>query len=165
MKTVTCTVCDKSYTEDIPKLTTHSYDNGVTLKYPTCNSMGTKTYTCTVCGETKTETIPVREDHGLEKYVQKSPDCGETGIMCYYCVYCDYTYTEEIPMLTEHSYSDGVCTVCGGRDPDYVEPTEPEPEPTEPGDPGEDKDNGGFFAAIAAFFEAIFRVLFWFLYL
>ena len=118
----------------------HSYDNGVETKAPTCKETGVKTFTCTVCGD---------------------------------------SYTEELAKLTDHSYADGVCTVCGGEDPTYVPPTEPtepptdpsEPtDPTEPGvdtptEPNEDKEEGGFFAAIAAFFEAIFRILFFFLYL
>ena len=98
--------------------------------------------------------------------------------MSYTCTICGDSYTEEIAKTNDHSYADGVCTVCGGEDPTYVPPTEPtepptdpsEPtDPTEPGvdaptEPGKDEE-GGFFAAIAAFFEAIFRILFFFLYL
>ena len=32
--------------------------------------------------------------------------------------------------MEDHQYVDGVCTVCGAKDPDYVEPTQ-KPEPTE----------------------------------
>ena len=97
----------------------------------------------------------------------KDATCKETGIKTFSCTVCGDSYTEEIAVSTEHSYTDGVCTVCGGSDPDYVAPSDPvEPDvdkPTEPETPSEEPKT--FFEAIAAFFENLFRILFFFLYL
>ena len=42
-----------------------------------------------------------------------------------------YTDTKDVAdiALKEHNFKDGVCTVCGAKDPGYVEPTQ-KPEPT-----------------------------------
>ena len=178
VKTYTCTVCGTTKTETIAKLTTHSYDNGQVTKAATCKEDGIKTFTCTVCGATKTEGIAKLTSHNYDNgTVTKEATCKEDGVKTYTCTICGDTKAESIAKLTTHSYSDGVCTVCGDSDSNYVPPTEPtepapteptptEPdvEPTEPEEPDEEKPLG-FFEAIAVFFEAIFRVLFWFLYL
>ena len=80
VKTYTCTVCNATKTEDVPKLTEHSYgdwsklddeyhhrtcvcsdeqkeahkwDDGVVTVEPTVDKDGTRTLTCTVCGAKK----------------------------------------------------------------------------------------------------------------
>ena len=45
VKTYTCTTCGDSYTEEIAKLTAHSYENG----------------TCTVCGGSDPDYVPPTE--------------------------------------------------------------------------------------------------------
>ncbi|MBE6925401.1 MAG: hypothetical protein E7461_01025 [Ruminococcaceae bacterium] len=54
-----------------------------------------------------------------------------------------------------HSYVDGVCTICGGEDPDHAAPTEPtDPsEPTDPTEPGANEEDMlvVFFAEIVKF--------------
>ncbi len=54
----TCEDCADTKTEEIPKLTEHTWDEGKVTKDPSESSEGTKTYTCTVCTDTKTESIP-----------------------------------------------------------------------------------------------------------
>lgn len=76
--------------------------------------------------------------------------CVENGIMKYTCTVCGDTKTEEIPKLSQHTYVDGTCSVCGN-----IQPTEQD----------ESEEKVGFFDAIAKFFESIFRILFFFLYL
>ena len=156
-------------------------------KEATCKEAGVKTFTCTVCGGTKIETIAKLTTHSYDGAETKAPTCKDAGIKTFTCTVCGDSYTEEIAKTNEHNYADGACTVCGEEDPTYVpptEPTEPPTEPSEPTDPTEpgaddptepgvdvpaepdnDKEEGGFLAAIAAFFEAIFRILFFFLYL
>ncbi len=86
--TYTCTVCDKTNTEEIPQLPhthvpsadwseneshhwhtcsgcdeklsldTHKWDEGEITTEPTEDEDGVKTFTCTVCQRTKTETVP-----------------------------------------------------------------------------------------------------------
>ena len=69
VKTYTCTVCQETKTEEIPKTNDHKYDSGKVTKKATCKNTGEKTYTCTVCGATKTETIAKTNDH---KYTWKT---------------------------------------------------------------------------------------------
>lgn len=84
VKTYTCTNCDETKTEDVPKLTAHEYGEwqkhtatqhkrecpctnieyrshkwgiGVITTPATHLTYGTKTFTCTDCGETKTEDV------------------------------------------------------------------------------------------------------------
>ncbi len=53
-----CSDCGHTQTQEIPKLTTHSWDDGEITRQPTAEKEGEKTFTCTVCAKTKTERIP-----------------------------------------------------------------------------------------------------------
>jgi len=53
-----CEDCGDTKTEEIPKLTQHTWDDGVITKQPTVQKEGIKTYTCDVCAATKTEKLP-----------------------------------------------------------------------------------------------------------
>ena len=93
VKTFTCLHCEETRTEDVAKLTDHSYEckkhnadqhkrecvcgdfyleehewnDGEVTTAPTTDAEGVKTYTCADCGETKTESIeklPVTPDEG-----------------------------------------------------------------------------------------------------
>ncbi len=55
IKTYTCRFCNDSYTEEIAKLTTHSYTKKHKGDYSTFT--GTTIYTCSVCGDSYTETF------------------------------------------------------------------------------------------------------------
>ena len=153
---------------------THYWDKGVETKAPTCKEAGIKTFTCIVCGDSYTEEIEKLITHSYDAGVEtKAPTCKEAGIKTFTCTVCDDSYTEEIEKNSEHSYTDGVCAVCGESDPDYVAPSDPETETTVPTDPGTEPTEPtepvekplSFFEAIATFFENIFRILFFFLYL
>lgn len=58
--------------EDIPKLHTHTWDDGVVTQKPTAAEPGVKTYTCTVCGQTRTEAIPAT---GVPETCNGGPAC------------------------------------------------------------------------------------------
>ena len=47
------------------------------------------------------------------------PTCGAEGSETVTCTLCGNTYTETLPALG-HTYVNGVCTVCGATDPNYV---------------------------------------------
>lgn len=69
----------------------------------------------------------------------KEGDCQHEA---YVCARCGLTLVRTGEFETRHRFENGVCTVCGNRDPEYVEP-EPEPEP-EPGiEPEPDPESGG----------------------
>ena len=123
---------DKTHTESATATVTSE-----PTKAPTCTEMGETTYTAefdVVWASQQTKTIADIDatGHGETKIQNaKEPTCtadGYTGDKV--CVVCDdvVEYGTVIP-ATGHDYENGYCTICGEKDPDYVEP-EPEPEPT-----------------------------------
>ena len=64
--------------------------------------------------------------------LKTAPTCTEKGVTVYTAKVTfegkDYTATLELTDIPAagHHYEDGVCTVCGEKDPDYVEPTDPD---------------------------------------
>lgn len=109
--TFTCTVCGEKRTEEIAKLTTHSWDDGE-VHQPDITAEGTITYTCTVCGETYSDTVPAHTEHEWDEGSQlKAPTCAEKGSMKYECEICHTTKTEDIPATGEHHFDTFVETV------------------------------------------------------
>lgn len=51
--------------------------------------------------------------------VTKAATCKSEGVKTYTCTDCGVTKTKSIDKLTAHSYSNGKCTVCGAKDPNY----------------------------------------------
>lgn len=120
VKTFSCECGDK-YTQSIPA-TGHKWNSGVVTVEPTEETEGVRTYTCTVCGETRTETIPTLDhEHSYTSEVTTESTCTTDGVRKYTCSVCGDTYTETIA-ANGHNYVDGVCSVCGASDPDYVPP-------------------------------------------
>ena len=61
-----------------------------------------------------------------------------------------YVKDGEVLVCDAHDYKDGVCTVCGAEDPNYVPPTPtPDPEPTPDPDPAPTSDITVYALAIA----------------
>ncbi len=103
---------------------THTYGQWKTTKKATCTSTGTKKEICPKCSKTlSTETI-AKLGHDLTQYEGKAATCTEKGYNAYEeCSRCDYTTYKKIN-AKGHSYDNGVCTTCGGVDPNYVPPLE-----------------------------------------
>ena len=113
--------------------------------------------TCTVtftCGndETHVETLTAE----ITSNRKTAPTCTEKGVTVYTAKVTfegkDYTATLELTDIpaTGHHYEDGVCTVCGEKDPDYVEPTtEPTTEPTKPATDPDGPDQTGDTTPVA----------------
>ena len=130
--TFACTNDGCTHTEDV----TAEITSAVT-KEATCTETGVKTYTATVTfdGETytatKTETIEAH-GHTVVKVDAKAPTCTEAGNGAYYtCEECGGCWSDPdaqnatsaenmVVPATGHKYENGVCTVCGAEDPDYV---------------------------------------------
>ena len=121
-------------------------------------------YTDEACTEAYDFAAPVTADltlyakweavhtHTVTLVEGKSPTCTQPGTKAYYVCECGAAFEDEamtkpiadldtwkvIP-AKGHNFENGVCTVCGEKDPDYTEPTEPtDPsEPTNPTDPSE----------------------------
>ena len=85
---------------------------------------------CTVCGaelsREHTDEPALGHDIVVDEAVPAT--CTATGLTAgEHCTRCDYKVVqEEIPM-TAHTYKDGVCTVCGAKDPDYKPPVAENP--------------------------------------
>ena len=48
--------------------------------------------------------------------------CTENGYTTYTCTICGHNYNDDFTYRISHNYVNGVCTMCGKEDPDYVAP-------------------------------------------
>ena len=148
--TATVTFGEKTYTdvktESISTPHTHTL-KAVAEKAATCVEAGNKAYwECEECGklfldaEGKTETtleevtLPATGQHNMVQVPAKAPTCTEDGNSAYYkCSVCGRCSSDDKGEMeidessmtlkaTGHTFEDGVCTVCGAEDPDYVAP-------------------------------------------
>ena len=102
-------------------------------------------------------TLSAYEPHALKHHDAQDPTCIKAGWEAYdECATCGYTTAhQELPAIG-HAYKDGVCTVCGAEDPDYVEPEKSEPageQEEEPSIPATG-DVPTFFSAVPALIGA-----------
>ena len=135
----------------------HTFTAWKEITAAACEKSGRKERTCTACGDVEYETLPAlghqyeegrctrcrKKDPNAEEHAHNygeweitlEPNCTAPGKKQQKCS-CGRTKTEPVPALG-HKYEDGICTACGKKDPDYIEPIEPtEPdEPTIPDEP------------------------------
>ena len=123
-KTKTCTKCNATVTETIPK-TSHKYAD--TVVAPTCTTDGYTLHKCSVCGASYKDNTTKATGHSYgNSVVTKQPTCTSEGTKTKTCTKCNATVTETIPK-TSHKYADTVvaptctadgytlhkCSVCG----------------------------------------------------
>ena len=97
----------------------HTWDAGVVTKEPTCAASGTRVYTNDV-GETMTEAIPAKP-HTPETLPAVAATCTASGLTeGSKCAVCGATLTAQKVIPAAHHYVDGVCTVCGAKDPTAI---------------------------------------------
>ena len=123
-KTKTCTKCNATVTETIPK-TSHKYAD--TVVAPTCTTDGYTLHKCSVCGTSYKDSTTKATGHSYgNSVVTKQPTCTSEGTAIKTCTKCNATVTETIPK-TSHKYADTVvaptcttdgytlhkCSVCG----------------------------------------------------
>ena len=103
----------------------HSWDSGEVSTPATCTQDGVRTYTCTSCNETKTETISAL-GHTPVTDAAVAPTCTKTGLTeGSHCSVChEVLVAQEVVPAAGHKYENGVCTVCGTRDPDAAAPVQ-----------------------------------------
>lgn len=117
---------------------------------PTCTGSGVaEHWTCSRCDSLFSDaagTEPATEEslvlpalgHDLEHVAEVAATCTESGVAEHWtCARCDTLFSDEagtktvsadelaLPALG-HRFENGVCAVCGAKDPDYVEPKDPE---------------------------------------
>ena len=119
--TDTCTTCGDKKVQTLPA-TGHSHTLKVTL--PTCIKKGYTTYTC-VCGDSYIADEVAALGHKY-RMVTVNPTCTTKGSITATCANCGDSKVQTIQPYG-HSYEDGVCTVCGEKDPEQgssvVKPT------------------------------------------
>ncbi len=94
----------------------HTWDAGVVTKEPTCAASGTRVYT-NEAGETMTEAIPAKP-HTPETIPAVAASCTTPGLTeGSKCSVCGAILTAQKVIPAVHHYVDGVCTVCGAKDP------------------------------------------------
>ena len=120
----TCTKCNATVTETIPK-TSHKYADTVVAH--TCTAGGYTLHKCSVCGTSYKDNTTKATGHSFgNSIVTKQPTCTSEGTAIKTCTKCNATVTETIPK-TSHKYADTVvahtctaggytlhkCSVCG----------------------------------------------------
>lgn len=93
---------------------------------------GAELWKCPDCNETWTVEIPATGEHEWNGSDAKEPTCTEPGYKEHTCTVCGKIKHEEVEALG-HDFEDGVCSVCGESDPDYI-PEQPE-QPEQPEEP------------------------------
>ncbi|MGM9631855.1 MAG: hypothetical protein ACI3XL_02030 [Eubacteriales bacterium] len=99
-KSVSCSRCDFSHTEEIAPLG-HTFSDVVTA--PNCTEGGYTTHTCTSCGYIYTDAYTKPLGHTYERVVTTEPTCTEEGVATFTC-HCGHSYTEPVP-ATGHTYT------------------------------------------------------------
>ena len=123
-KIKTCTKCNATVTETIPKIS-HKYSD--TVVAPTCTADGYTLHKCSVCGTSYKDNTTKATGHSYgNSVVTKQPTCTAEGTKTKTCTKCNATVTETIAKLS-HSYTTTVvaptcttdgytlhkCSVCG----------------------------------------------------
>lgn len=115
--TYVCTICGDSYVGSTYPALGHDWGDGSVTKEPTCAEPGETTCACTRCGVTMTEQIAALGHNWDAGTVTSAATCIAEGEKTFACTVCGETKTESIPATGKHTYQNGVCTVCGKKDP------------------------------------------------
>ena len=141
-----CDDCGREY--GVVDSDAHSFTHYVSNNDATCTEDGTETAACdNGCGATDTRVVQGSAlGHDPELVGAKPATCTDAGYSGdEVCKRCGELLKQgaAIPALG-HSFADGVCTVCGEKDPDYVAPEQPDgpdgQDPEQPAGPGSDDD-------------------------
>ena len=117
-KTKTCTKCNATVTETIPK-TSHKYAD--TVVAPTCTTDGYTLHKCSACGTSYKDNTTKATGHSYgNSVVTKQPTCTSEGTAIKTCTKCNATVTEKLPAkghtaVTDKGYP-ATCTTAGKTD-------------------------------------------------
>jgi len=110
-KTVTCSVCGKSWSESVAATNEHKFTELVSKTDATCKAEGSATYKCETCEATEDKTLeidPTAHKWETEYTVDTPATCGTDGSKSYHCEYCDTVNADSvtaIPATGDHSYT------------------------------------------------------------
>ena len=114
----TCTKCNATVTETIPK-TSHKYAD--TVVAPTCTTDGYTLHKCSACGTSYKDNTTKATGHSYgNSVVTKQPTCTSEGTAIKTCTKCNATVTEKLPAkghtaVTDKGYP-ATCTTAGKTD-------------------------------------------------
>ncbi|MBR2381486.1 MAG: endonuclease [Clostridia bacterium] len=114
VKTITCTRCSATKTTIIAA-TGHSFGSWITDKDATPTEDGSKHRDCSLCGYTETVIIYYDHTHSYTSVVTK-PTCSSQGYTTHTCD-CGDSYIDSYTNSVDHTYANGLCTVCGAKEP------------------------------------------------
>ena len=101
----------------------HSWESWIVTTAATCTTTGVKTRICTQCGNTETGVVPATGHAWGEWAVVTPANCFAEGLEQRICANDPaHIETRAIP-ATGHTFANGVCTVCGAADPNYISVT------------------------------------------
>ena len=107
----------RTYTLVIREVCEHPETETVTVP-ATCTKPGSETTVCKICGvELNQTTIPATgHQHTREDTIPAT--CVAAGSITVVCTDCGATVSTQIIPATGHHFTDGVCSVCGEREPE-----------------------------------------------
>lgn len=149
-KTFLCTDCGKTvYLERTSKL---DHDLKHEHQDATCQD-GYDKYVCSRCHQEFNVTVLKGDPskHQYEEVILKEPTCIKTGLKQEECKICHKKKDPTvIPATGEHTYKNGVCTVCGAKDPNGNTPGSSQPGSSSPSTPTtpESEDNSTLWVVI-----------------
>lgn len=145
-----CTDCGKTvYLERTSKL---DHDLKHEHQDATCQD-GYDKYVCSRCHQEFNVTVLKGDPskHQYEEVILKEPTCIKTGLKQEECKICHKKKDPTvIPATGEHTYKNGVCTVCGAKDPNGNTPGSSQPGSSSPSTPTtpESEDNSTLWVVI-----------------
>ncbi len=118
-----CTVCDTLFLDaDATQKTTadslviaksdHTWNGGVIITEPGCETSGIMSYTCEFCGTENKKTI-APTGHAFTFTAESDATCTESGYVLYTCARCKLEKREVIAPYGHDFGSDNICDRCG----------------------------------------------------
>ena len=119
-----CTRCGDHYEYSYVPALGHDLGDWTQTKAPTCTEAGESCRDCSRCDH-----YEMREVEALGHNYKDTvtfPTCTQLGYTTHACTRCSYCYVDSLVPALGHSYEDGICVVCGEKDPEY-KPIDPVP--------------------------------------
>ena len=105
-----------------PYIPSHKHEYTAVITTPTCTEQGYTTYTCN-CGDSYIDSYTSALGHTpCDWMITSSATCVREGLRIKVCLVCQETTADEyIPATGVHNFADGICIMCGGKDPNFKE--------------------------------------------